>query len=253
MNLDKLQKNWDEFGKTDPLWSILTSKDKKGNKWSIDEFFKTGEEEIATVMKHIELLSDSMPRRRALDFGCGVGRLTQALADYFDEVYGVDIAKSMIDLAEKYNSHGNRCKYYINDKNNLKLFTDSSFDFIYTNIVLQHIEPKYVKRYIKEFIRILSKKGILVFQLPSERIRINGFIRKLIQRVVPFAVLDRIFYFRIRLKSIFKKGPIMEMYSIKKEEVIKLITDNGAKLVDIKNDQIDHGRWVSYIYFVTKE
>jgi ubiquinone/menaquinone biosynthesis C-methylase UbiE len=252
MNLKKLQNNWDEFGKNDPLWSILTVKDKKGNKWEINKFFKTGEEEIAKVMKHVELLSDSINRRKALDFGCGVGRLTQALADYFEEVCGVDIAPSMIYRAKKYNRHGNRCKFYLNAKNNLNLFDSNSFDFIYSNIVLQHMKPKYTKEYIKEFIRVLNKNGFLIFQIPSKRIRINGFIRKLVRRLVPFAVLDRIFYLRIRLTSMFKKGPMMEVYSIKKEEVVKFIEENGAKILNIIPDQMNHGRWESYIYFVTK-
>ena len=39
MDLKQLQKNWDEFGKTDPLWAILTSPDRKGGKWDPEEFF----------------------------------------------------------------------------------------------------------------------------------------------------------------------------------------------------------------------
>ena len=36
---------------------------------------------------------------KALDFGCGVGRLSQALADYFDRVVGADVSPTMIGLA----------------------------------------------------------------------------------------------------------------------------------------------------------
>jgi len=168
MNIRELQKNWDEFGKIDPLWAILTWPDKKGRKWQLEEFFLTGIKTIKLIMESIESLGINIRRRRALDFGCGVGRLTQALAHYFDEVYGVDIAPSMIKLAKNYNHYGDKCKYYLNEKDNLELFSDNYFDFIITLLTLQHMEPRYFKKYIKEFLRILAPNGLLIFQLPSE-------------------------------------------------------------------------------------
>jgi len=68
-----------------------------------NEFFESGLKEINAVMRYVESLGIDVSRRRALDFGCGVGRLTQAIANYFEEVYGVDIALSMIEQATKCN------------------------------------------------------------------------------------------------------------------------------------------------------
>ncbi|NJM69671.1 MAG: class I SAM-dependent methyltransferase [Scytonema sp. RU_4_4] len=168
MELNELQKHWHEFGKEDPFWSILSDPAKKGNKWELKEFFKSGEEEIEAVFKYLESLGVSYSHKRALDFGCGVGRLTQGLCRYFDECIGVDIAPSMIKLANKYNYYGHKCKYYINDSDNLSLYKNNYFDFIYSRIVLQHIIPKYSMNYLKEFVRILAPSGLLVFQVPSE-------------------------------------------------------------------------------------
>lgn len=168
MNLKELKNNWDEFGKQDPLWAILTEPTKKNNNWKPNEFFKTGEEEIKSILNYTESLDISFSRKRAFDFGCGVGRLTQALCLYFEECYGVDIAPSMIETANKYNCYGNKCNYYVNDSDNLRLFEDNYFDFIYSKIVLQHIKPEYSRNYIKEFLRILAPGGLLVFQAPSE-------------------------------------------------------------------------------------
>jgi len=168
MDLKELQRNWDELGKADPLWAILSSPEKLGGKWGLREFFRTGQEEIARVMQDIDLLRIPLPQARALDFGCGVGRLTQALCQYFEECCGVDIAPSMIKLAEGYNRYGSRCRYYLYAANDLRLFGDGSFDFVYTNIVLQHMRPEYSKSYIKEFLRILRPGGVLIFQIPSE-------------------------------------------------------------------------------------
>lgn len=134
MNLRDLQKNWEHMGRNDPLWAILSASEKIGSKWDTAEFFALGEQEISDVMKYVESLDADPARRRALDFGCGVGRLTQPLAVYFEKVDGVDIAPSMIELARTYNRHGDRVEYHLNARDDLGIFADGSFDFIYTNI-----------------------------------------------------------------------------------------------------------------------
>jgi len=251
MDIKELQKNWDEFGKTDPLWAIIVSPDKKGNKWRIDGFFRTGVEEIDTVMKYVESLSINIPRRKALDFGCGVGRLTQRMAHYFDQVYGIDIAPSMIELAKKYNRYGEKCKYYLNETDDLKLFSDDSFDFIYTNITLQHMEPSYSKNYIKEFLMILTPHGLLIFQLPSgKRNQLPSGKRRSIRQLIKLIIPP---FFLGVYRNINRNQPRMEMYWIKREDMVKFFEEKGGKIVDIIEDQSAGKNFVSLRYCVTKE
>jgi SAM-dependent methyltransferase len=167
MDLEQLQKNWDELGKIDPLWAILTIPDRKGGKWNTEEFFASGQREIATLMGIAQALGYPMHRETALDFGCGVGRLTQALSSWFKRCSGVDIAPSMIELARRYNAHGSNCEYLLNAQGDLRIFADSSFDLVYSSIVLQHVEPRYSTLYIREFVRVLRPGGLVVFQLPE--------------------------------------------------------------------------------------
>jgi SAM-dependent methyltransferase len=168
MELKDIQANWDQFGKTDPFWAILTDPAKRGGQWGPTEFFETGRKEIAEVMAYVQSLPIELKRGRALDFGCGAGRLTQALCDYFTECHGVDIAPSMIELANRYNRYSDKCQYHLNDRSDLALFGNDEFDFIYSNIVLQHMRPEYSASYLIEFLRLLRPGGLLVFQLPSE-------------------------------------------------------------------------------------
>lgn len=251
MDILNLQKNWDNLGKNDSLWSILTLPDKKGKKWHVDEFFESGEKQIKEVMQYVDSLNIMINRRRALDFGCGVGRLTLPLSYYFDEVCGVDIAPSMIELAKKYSHRGEKCKYFLNDVNDLKLFLDNSFDFIYSDITLQHMRPRYSKDYIKEFLRLLSPHGLLIFQLPSHPLSFTKKLILLIKRIIPTPLLD------LYRKVIYGDQPIMEMYGIKPEEVAELLEGNEGKILDIIPDQRTAPNWtptwVSYIYCVTKE
>lgn len=168
MDLETVKRNWDEFGRRDPLWAILTAPQKRNGGWDRSEFFRTGQLEMADLMRRIESLPIKLARKRALDFGCGVGRVTQALAFYFDECVGVDIAPSMLKLAKRFNKLGSKCKYVLNQSPNLGLFAAGAFDFVYSNIVLQHIKPEFSLAYIREFIRILAPGGLVVFQLTSE-------------------------------------------------------------------------------------
>src|SRR5262245_45857186 len=105
MKLRAQQAQWDRLGRTDPLWAILTDPDCRYGRWDVEEFFARGRAEIDQAMRIAERLAVPARRDTALDFGCGVGRLTQAMAAYFDRVTGVDIAPAMLQLAAQYNHH----------------------------------------------------------------------------------------------------------------------------------------------------
>jgi ubiquinone/menaquinone biosynthesis C-methylase UbiE len=81
-------------------------------------------------------------REAALDFGCGVGRLTRALAKDFRRCYGVDISESMIAKARELNQSLPGCEFVLNTQGDLALFPDNHFDMIYTCRVLQHLPSR---------------------------------------------------------------------------------------------------------------
>ena len=266
MELNELQKHWNQFGKQDPLWAIATWDDKKGNKWNPEEFFELGRQEIAGVMEYVQKLGLLQQLGRALDFGCGVGRLTQALASYFDEVVGIDIAPSMVTLAKQYNRFGARCTYRVNDQDNLRLFPDQEFHFIYSNIVLQHMKPEYAKSYIKEFLRVLKPEGVLIFQLPSRNLATPRRRESTIE-AVPAPETSSIF---ISFKQNFKRNvpevlwrwyvdlkypvqqPVMQMYGTERAEVEAFLRGNGAQIVDVVRDGYAGDTWEGFRYCVTK-
>jgi SAM-dependent methyltransferase len=368
MRLEQLQENWDLFGKKDPLWAILTDPHHRDQKWELAKFFESGENEIAGIMRHAESLNLSFGRGTALDFGCGVGRLTQALCHHFDWCCGVDIAPSMIDLARRYNRHGERCQYYVNDADNLRLFEENRFDFICSIIVLQHMQPQYGKSYISEFLRVLKPGGLLVFQMsgeikvfnklpdsafkarivvegsailakagspftihgrvknlsdtvwpsddyppvnlgnhwlgrdgklvvkddgraslpkelkPTEEVEFNLTVTPPEQSGIRFLELDlvqeNVAWFkdmgsatstipveviprgitesltkllgRLKPRSPQADGPVMEMYGIPKDHVLKHIDERGGKLVQAREDDSAGKNWSSFTYFVTK-
>ena len=160
---------WERAAQQDPLWAILSDPVMRGRRWNLSDFFESGAREIALLDYQLRRLGRSPKPARALDFGCGVGRLTQALAARFDHVVGIDVSPTMIELARRLNRYPEKVHYVLNQAPDLSQIESASIDFLYSDIVLQHLEPERTRVYVAEFMRLLPLGGIAVFQLPSVR------------------------------------------------------------------------------------
>jgi SAM-dependent methyltransferase len=232
MRLNALRRHWDEFGKSDPLWAILTAPDKKGNRWSIEEFLQTGRDEITALIEYLDARALAGRRHRALDFGCGAGRLTHALAEHFDQVIGLDIAPSMIDIARRLHGGARNVEFRVNASSRLESIESASIDLVYTLLVLQHMAPRYIREYLAEFVRVLRPGGVLVFQLPSDDslpiVVEGGGLKKLL----PIAVISM-----IRQVRRLREFPRMEIHGLPRGEVEALLASLGAPVVDVVDDR----------------
>ena len=245
MGIKSLQRNWDKLGRDDPLWAILSRSDRRGGQWDVDEFFATGRADVSRLIDDLASLGIPVSRKRALDFGCGAGRLTQALADHFDEVVGVDIAPSMIELAKRYNKRGPRCSFVLNSADDLAAFGDDRFDLIYTRIVLQHMAPRFMSRYLDEFVRTLSPGGVIAFHIPSDAPRT---LRGAILRAMP----SRIHEWAGVLMRSFRRQPRMQMYWMPPDKVRARLAVNGARIVLEKPVSGEGSGWDGIQYFATR-
>jgi trans-aconitate methyltransferase len=224
-SLQKLQRTWEALAQADPLWAICTDPARQNKRWSREEFFATGKNEVGVVLRCVAELGVSADRKApALDFGCGVGRLTRALAEDFPECWGVDISPTMITLAKEFNHDLPQCRFVLNERNKLEGLQDNYFGFIYTSIVLQHMAERYIRGYIAELVRVLRPCGVLVFQLPDS-LR-GGTLTRIRARVA----------LRARLKSVFggQEPRGMEMHCIREQAIWKLVQTSGARVVDVR-------------------
>jgi hypothetical protein len=110
------------------------------------------------------------------------------------------------------------------------------------------MEPQYSRKYIEEFIRILSPSGLLVFQLPTAPPWISRKTpRQSIKSALPIGLLN--IYRKLRYGGI---KPVMQMYGIDKVEVVKLLNEQGAGIAHTKQEPMAEEGWSSYLYFVRK-
>jgi SAM-dependent methyltransferase len=168
MDLETLRSHWDRLGASDPLWSVLTTPGRRFGGWDEAEFFQTGVQEITRVFAELDDLGVVVAPGRALDFGCGVGRLTNALAERFKRVDAVDIAPSMLAEARRRFQANPRMHFHLLADDSLSLFPAGTFDFIYSAHVTQHMEPRYCRCYVGEFIRVLAPDGVAVLEMTTE-------------------------------------------------------------------------------------
>ena len=240
MTLKDVQKTYEKYGKQDPLYAVLSRKDAKDNNWDVDEFFAAGRAEITEAMSHLSKLGVSVNMGRAMDFGCGVGRLTQALCEQFEGAVGVDISYSMIESAEEHNKFGDRCRYVVNTTDDLAQLDDASFDFVYSNISLQHSPPEASSNYIAEFFRILRPGGVALFQIPSGPRHDPGSLGAKLYSIKRGPL--RRFWKRIR------GMPPVEIHYINQSIVEGIIEASDARLIDAAQQGSVRGSRVSMLY-----
>lgn len=164
MAVDRLKSTWENLGRVDPLWAVLTDPERRHGGWQVDEFLATGDTPIARVQALLGETGLSLGDR-TLDFGCGAGRLANALAAHVKEVVGVDIAQSMIDEANRINRFPDRVGFVAYDGHRLP-FDDESFDSVVSLISIQHSPPAVQLACLVELQRVVRPGGVLVLQVP---------------------------------------------------------------------------------------
>jgi SAM-dependent methyltransferase len=237
------QQDWEALGRVDPLWAVLTSPTRRHGGWNTEEFFATGVRDVNALMQTVEGLGLPRGRDDALDFGCGVGRLTRALATHFGRCVGVDISAPMLTQAAELNRDCDRCRFVLNATEDLGAFESASFDLVYTKYVLQHLPSRaMIRSYLSEFMRVLRPGGLLVFQLP-DRI---GLLHRLQPRRRLYGILRRLGFDERMLLERLELTP-MRMGSMDEQSVMRVMTELGGTVV-----RVERGSAVEHTYFVSR-
>jgi ubiquinone/menaquinone biosynthesis C-methylase UbiE len=187
-------------------------------------------------------------RKRLLDFGCGIGRTTRPFAKYFKICWGVDISENMIAIARQLNMNYPTCKFLVNVKSDLRVFPDDHFDMIYSNTALQHLTRRsLMKSYISEFVRVVRRHGLIVFQLPHKVPILNRIeLRRWLYLVL------RKFGFESELLYRFAGLNPMHMNFLPESEVVKLLADLDSKVLRVEINSISGPLNASRTYYATK-
>jgi trans-aconitate methyltransferase len=155
---DRSVDDWNALGETEPYFAVLTEDRYLSEQMSDDDrdaFFASGDADIAHLF---ELIPDLAPRS-ALDFGCGVGRLTRALTKRVGEVAGVDAAESMLRLARE----------NVPNATFSSTVPKQNFDFVLSLIVFQHIPVRRGEALLEELLDHLEPGGVAALHFTFRR------------------------------------------------------------------------------------
>lgn len=246
-DLGRQQRDWDDLAEVDPRWAIAGggSATKYGH-WDEAAFRSSGERIVDSLLDTARRLGRPEHHGRALDFGCGVGRLTRPLAGRFEACVGLDISERMVDEARTLNADVGNLSFVVSPDSNLHRFEDESFDLIVAKSVLVHMPSRAVVRaYVEEFVRTLRPGGLAIVQVPHHiaprhRVQHHRRIWALLRR---FGVPADVLYRRLRLQPV-------RLTFVPRAEIEALLGAAGATLLEAEDN---HKQPVaSTTYFVTR-
>jgi len=241
------QQDWEDLADVDLYWSILSEPGTRFGQPRIDEFFRSGRREVDTLVEKAGRLGVPQDRQFALDFGCGAGRLTRALASHFEEVVGVDISRRMIDDARRLNADLDNCRFELVHGPLLPALGSRHFDLVYTSIVLQHLRDEaQILSYLAEFARALTPGGLLAFQLASS----IPLRHRLQPRRKAYRAFRRTGVSPAFLMKILRLHPI-RMTAVSVDHVRQFVCSTDARIIDLDTERFSTGV-ESTTYYLTK-
>jgi SAM-dependent methyltransferase len=215
-----IQKVWEDLGKTEPYWSVLSSENFKSSKISNTRsaFYNSGRDNVAILFNSLERNKiDHTEFKTCLEYGSGLCRVTYWLAQRFESVIGYDISSSHLKLATKYLEETNNKNITLNHISKPQdIGNFPKVDVVYSVIVLQHNPPPIIHLIIQELIRALNSGGIAFMQVPTYRIGYR------------FSMSD---YMSEEIS-----GNQIEMHLLPQDEIFEIVYKENGRVIEILED-----------------
>ena len=161
----RVERFWDERAREDAFHFVDSRLAYGGGE---DERFWSGGEEAVSQMLGV-LGVRLAPTDVVVDIGCGVGRLTRALAARAREVLALDVSSEMLSRARQLNAHLDNVRWLHGDGTTLAPIADSSVDACFSHVVFNHIpDPAITLGYVREMGRVLRPGGWSAFQVSAD-------------------------------------------------------------------------------------
>lgn len=104
-----------------------------------------------------------------VEIGCGLGRITRALAGRVASVRALDVSPRMLELAREHNRDLHNVDWVRGDGRSLAGIESASADAVVSAVVFQHIpDPADTLGYVREIGRVLRPGGWAAIQVSND-------------------------------------------------------------------------------------
>lgn len=226
-------RQWIKWGKQNPYYGILGVETSDFEQQQ-DAFFQTGVSYMDRVFTGLTA-ANALPGAydKALDFGCGAGRLLRPMIGKFETLVGVDVSEDQIALAKQNLPESARFVRSLDELAGEK----GTFDFVNTFVVLQHIRPEFGYGIIGQLLDLLRPGGAFALHMTfgdvdDRRRRLNWW---------RYRLLPLHWAYNISRKRPWDE-PVTEMNAYDASVVAKLLLERGIE--DFSVQLIDNGGYM---------
>lgn len=225
--------DWELIAARDAFWGVVSTPEFRADKMDADakrRFYDTGMADIAQVLAWFDADLGVRPSGRALDIGCGVGRLAFAMAKQASEVVGYDVAETMLAVA--------RAAAPPNVQLTSSL-PQGPFDWINSYIVFQHIPPAEGLALLDSCLALAAPRAFISLQITGWR---DGALpsSSLHKRAARWVIR------RVHRRLGRSADPLIRMHDYDFSEVLQRVTARGFERVVLRhtNHGGHHGVWM---------
>jgi len=163
---------WEALARRAPYFCLLTHEghvETRSTSVATEEFFETGEADIASLLSAIaSILGHGPPLNASLDFGCGAGRLTLPLARRSNTVVACDVAPTMLAHARQNAADAGLRNVTFIELEELSLLPHGQFNFVCALLVFQYIPVSAGCEIVRNLLDLLAPSGVAALQVCLE-------------------------------------------------------------------------------------
>lgn len=201
-------------------------------KW--DAVLASGREDLAIGME-LSQMQTGMDRT-VVEIGCGLGRVSQALAQHFGRVIALDVAPALLQQARQNNSNP-AIQFELIDGNRLLCPAGSAVDTVFSYEVLYILPPATFRQYVHDSLALLEPGGEFVFQMNLMPLRWTTRLSYAIRSVL----------WRCGVKEWrgWPTGPGFRRYAYTERSVCRTLVEAGFDVVRVNTEELQRAWFVA--------
>lgn len=118
-----------------------------------------------------------------LEIGCGMGRMSFALADHYGYVFAIDVSSKLIETAKSHNTREN-VHFELTDGERVRPSDPRTWDVVFSFGVFYHLERDTIRAYFSDVAALLRPGGQFAFDVNCQPFRLTTRASFLVRRIL---------------------------------------------------------------------